>query len=85
MDGQDNKNRLNSAIFKTDIVQRYFTVYREFSRREILAKMTLGRCVKFSLSSIFAIQGLSMNTYIRILFRCVYFCRFQGGRELGGN
>ena len=27
-----------------------------FSRREILAKMPLGRCVKFSLSPIFAIS-----------------------------
>ena len=36
--------------------ENIYTVYRVFSRREILAKMMLGRCVKFSPSPIFAIS-----------------------------
>ena len=36
---------------------KYVVPYiRNFSRREFLAKMTLGRCVKFSLSPFFAIS-----------------------------
>ena len=57
-----------------------------FSRRDILAKMPPERCVKFSLSPFFAIpRTLNEDVIIGIIFGCVYFWRFQGGRELSEN
>ena len=59
-----------------------------FSRRGIFAKTTLGRCVKFSLSPIFAIsrnRNENENEIVGFIFRCVNFWRFQGGRELSEN
>ena len=47
-----------------------------FWRWEILAKMTLGRCVKFSLFSLF--QGLSMKTYCRVYFSLCLFLAISG-------
>ena len=49
-----------------------------FSRREILAKMTLDRCVKFSLSPIFVFDGLSMKTYRRVYFSLCLFLVISG-------
>ena len=54
-----------------------------FSRRENLAKMTLWRCVKFSDFCYF--KDSQWRLIIRFIFRCVYFWRFQRGRELSEN
>ena len=58
---------------------RMLAIYRIsgiFPRREISAKMTLGRCVKFSLSPIFAISK-TLNEYVdNGLFFAVYFLHF---------
>ena len=49
-----------------------------FSRREILAKMTLGRCVKFNWVLILLFQGLSMKTYNRVYFSLSLFLAISG-------
>ena len=61
-------------------------VYWEFSRLEILAKMALGRFVKFSPSHIFAILKISMKTYSRVYFSMCLFLVIQGGdKKLSEN
>ena len=57
-----------------------------FSCREILAKMILGKCVKFSLESSFSCFKDSQWRCIgEFIFRCVYFWKFQGCCELSEN
>ena len=52
--------------------QTAYTVYREFSHQEILAKMMLGRCVKFSLSPIFAISWTLNENIGGFIFGCLF-------------
>ena len=57
-----------------------------FSRREILAKMRLGRCVKFFTESYFCyFKDSQWRSIVGFIFRCVYFWRFQGGCKLSEN
>ena len=58
---------------------------RIFLHWEILAKMTLERCVKFSLSPNFSITRNQWGRIAGFIFSCVYSWRFQGGRELSEN
>ena len=69
-------------------IEKHYTIPHigNFSHEEILAKMSLGRCDKFSLSSIFAIiRILNEDVSIGFIFPCVYFWRFQGGDKLSVN
>ena len=57
-----------------------------FSRREILAKMTVKRRVIFSLSNIFAICWyLNGDFSLDLFFTECNFSDFEGGRELSEN
>ena len=50
--------------------------------------MTIGMCVKFSLSPIFAISTTPNEDYdgVYLFFAVsIFFLRFQGGRELSEN
>ena len=50
---QNQQHKIDSATKNLNVID--LCISGIFSRREILAKMTLGRCVKFSLSPIFTI------------------------------
>ena len=71
------------AKHRTSCCNRYnlysIPYIRNFSRRVNLAKMTLGRCVKFSPSLMFSLfQGFSMKTYSRVYFLlCLFFRDFK--------
>ena len=53
---QGNINSDGLPSYKYNYIDVYIPYIGNFSRRELLAKMPLGRCVNFSLSPIFAIS-----------------------------
>ena len=56
-----------------------------FSRLEFFAKMSFGRCVKYSLSSFTLFQGHSMKTYSRVYFLLCLFSAISGRSKLSEN
>ena len=63
-----------SVINKVIAIDRWYTISGNFSRREILAKMPLERCVKFSLSPIFAIsRTLNEDVWYDLFFAVSIF------------